>query len=1155
MGRLTGYTQKAAVMAAMVLLTQGYAKCALDEIRWPTPTAENKPWTRWWWLGSAVDEANLTSLLTEYSKAGIGGVEICPIYGAKGYEDRFIDFLTLKWMKMLAHTTAEAQRLGMAVDLTTGTGWPFGGPHVTEQTASMKVLLERYSAPSQEVFSSSIPKNPKARLICLMAVEAKGQRIDLTLQVQNGQIRWQVPEGNWTIYELASRCPVQKVKRAAPGGQGNVVDPYSVSALNAYLAAFDKAFEGYEGKMPRAHFHDSFEYFEADWTADFLREFRQRNGYDLREHIEALFGDDSAETVARVKCDYRQTISHLHIAYIERWTQWCHQYGSLSRNQAHGAPANLIDLYAAADIPETEIFRSVDSGQIPMLKMASSAAHLKGQILASSESFTWLKEHFQASLADTKAAADLLFLAGINHVFFHGIPYSPQDAPWPGWQFYASVNFGPDGGLWHDLPAFTDYLTRCQSLLQAGRPDNDILLYWPVYDLWQDPKGLYLSFPIHNQERWFSKTSFYQTAMMLWSKGYAWDTISDSFLQKAAVEEGKILLGGNRYSVILVPSCRVMPLETLKALIGLADKGAAVLFCSELPSAVPGLNEWTQRQEAMKEMLGTLQFEKGPDASVQQCRRGLGRVGLGPAESLLESFSVCREECVDAGIQWIRRSCLEGTDYFFVNLTSEPVSSWVKLGRSARSAVLMDPLMPDAIGAAAVRQEKGQTCVYVQLNPGQSIFVRAFSDKQIETPRWNYTQPKEEPVSIGGIWTVDFLEGGPTLPKSRQIERLSSWTTWGDPETECFAGSARYSIEFEKPSSQAEEWLLDVGTVCESARVRLNGQDVSVLWSPASVCRVGKFLREGKNTLEIEVTNLAANRIRDLDRRQVLWKYFYDINIVNINYKPFDASDWPLRDSGLLGPVSLIPLAVFHPSEESLSPIVNKRPVLFIVGDSTVKNNTAGLQGWGDPLADFFDLTRISVCNRALGGRSSRTFLTEGLWEKVLGELKAGDFVLIQFGHNDGGPLETGRARGSLKGIGDEVQEVILEATGQKEVVHTYGWYLRKYIRDAKAKGAIPIVCSLVPRNIWKEGQVVRSGADYARWAAQVAQTEGAYFIDLNEKAACRYEEDGQDKVTREYFLEDHTHTTPAGARVTAQIVAEEIRTLSDCTLREYLKN
>jgi len=228
-------------------------------------------------------------------------------------------------------------------------------------------------------------------------------------------------------------------------------------------------------------------------------------------------------------------------------------------------------------------------------------------------------------------------------------------------------------------------------------------------------------------------------------------------------------------------------------------------------------------------------------------------------------------------------------------------------------------------------------------------------------------------------------------------------------------------------------------------------------------------------------------------------------------------------------------------------------PTLYLIGDSTVRNNTRGLQGWGDPLAAHFDTNRIRVLNRALGGRSSRTFYTEGLWEKVRTELKPGDFVIMQFGHNDGGGVNANKSRGSLKGVGEERQEVTL-TNGTQEVVHTFGWYMRQYVTDTKAKGATPIICSLIPRNDWKEGKALRGSNSYGRYAAEVAKQEGVVFVDLNEIIARKYEAEGQEKVTSAYFLNEHTHTTPAGAELNAACVVEGIKALKDCPLANCLK-
>jgi len=232
----------------------------------------------------------------------------------------------------------------------------------------------------------------------------------------------------------------------------------------------------------------------------------------------------------------------------------------------------------------------------------------------------------------------------------------------------------------------------------------------------------------------------------------------------------------------------------------------------------------------------------------------------------------------------------------------------------------------------------------------------------------------------------------------------------------------------------------------------------------------------------------------------------------------------------------------------------NTLPTLYLIGDSTVNTPTKGQQGWGTPLPSFFDQAKINVANQARGGRSSRTYYTEVLWDHVRDSLKAGDFVLMQFGHNDGGPLADGRARASLKGNGEETQEVDNKTTGKKETVHTYGWYLRRYITDTKGKGATPIVLSLIPRNIWNDGKVTRAANDYGKWATEAAKSESALFINLNEIIANHYEQIGQQKVADNYFTAtDHTHTTPEGAKFNASCVVEGIRSFKECSLANYL--
>jgi rhamnogalacturonan acetylesterase len=235
------------------------------------------------------------------------------------------------------------------------------------------------------------------------------------------------------------------------------------------------------------------------------------------------------------------------------------------------------------------------------------------------------------------------------------------------------------------------------------------------------------------------------------------------------------------------------------------------------------------------------------------------------------------------------------------------------------------------------------------------------------------------------------------------------------------------------------------------------------------------------------------------------------------------------------------------------------KPTLYLIGDSTVKNGKGkgdgGLWGWGNYLPAHFDTTRIRIENDALGGTSSRTFQSKGLWEAVRAKLQPGDFVIMQFGHNDDGALvDTSRARGTIKSNGEESQSLYNPLTKQQEVVHSYGWYLRKVISETKAKGATPVVCSLVPRNGWKDGKVNRATTGYTQWAAEAAKQGGAYFIDLNRLVADKYDREGEVEVGANYFTaKDHTHTIEAGARLNAATMAEGIRDTKGLELNKYL--
>ena len=871
---------------------------------WPPLTAENRPWTRWWWMGSALTEAEITRHLELFQAAGLGGVEISPIYGPAGSEERFVSFLSPRWIALFAHTLREAQRLSLGVDLIAGTGWPFGGPQVSESDSACVAWTETTPNDAPPVSEKQLNATPLATHI--------GDDTRTTLFL--------APTG-------------QQVKRAAPSGAGNVLDHFSADAVRRYLEPFDAAFAALPSDLaPRCFFNDSWEVFGANATTDILAEFARQRGYDLRDYLPALDGQGDEETVSRVRSDYRETIGDLtRNAFLATFTSWAQERGAKVRNQSHGSPANLLDLYAAADIPETEIFGpprlglgSLESlaplppdfgGEEEALacRMASSAAHVAGRPLCSSESFTWLGDHGRVPLAHMKAEVDTLFTLGINHLFFHGTPFSPADVEWPGWLFYATTHCAPTNPFWRDLPALNAYIAACQSLLQEGTPDSDVLLYFPYYDLLASDTGttnLLHFLTVHKTNTWLRDClpGFTTAANTLLKRGWAIDFVSDKQIAEmvTVLPDGRLQTrSGATYRALVIAGCERMPPETLETIAALAGQGATVLVQDDLPRNIPGRN-------AVPERLVRL----------QAARTALKRkVTLGPEiTALMEQAGIGRETLADAGLEFVRRRSGDDFTYFIANPGSEDVSGWFTLACPSISVVLLDP-MTGTVGDAAVRTtSEGSRQVYLELLAGASLLLRTKTEPSAsEIGDWLYSGTSmQKALPLTGDWAVEFVEGGPTLPATRIVTALSDWTHWGTDEQDraelqAFSGMARYTLTFDCPdTTELAGWLLDLGTIYDSARIRLNGRDVGTVFTRPWQIRIApELLTPDNNTLEIEVTNLMANRLADLERRKGdSWRPFL---MVNIHYKPFDAANWNPVRSGLVGPVTLTPLCGVKP--------------------------------------------------------------------------------------------------------------------------------------------------------------------------------------------------------------------------------------------------
>ncbi len=959
----------------IVILNLSCDQAYIHSLAWLEVTSESKPWSRWWWHGSSVTKEGITAELEAYAKAGLGGLELTPIYGVIGDEENFVEFLSPQWMELLEYTLSEANRLGLGIDMAAGTGWPFGGPWVSgeeackylahksyilkageklqekvvyeqepfiravsnqvyqqyrlldrgeEMTGSMPdaSLIGRNKALQIEDLIDPVENNPDLQgksldqvrfkkdlpLQTLMAYGPADQIVDLTEKVsEDGFLEWTASAGEWKLYAVFQGWHGKMVERAAPGGEGNVIDHFSSQAIRVYLSHLDSAFTGRNLSNLRAFFNDSYEVDDArgqaNWTPGFLEEFEKRRGYDLRKYLPALLEPDSQQINLRVLSDFRETFSDLILeTFTLEWASWAKEKGKIIRNQPHGAPANILDLYGESDIPETE------GTQILRIKFASSAAHVAGRQLVSAEAATWLNEHFISNLADIKENLDHYLIGGVNHIFYHGTCYSPPDDEWPGRLFYAAIHANPRNPLWREWSTLNQYIARSQSLLQSGVPDNDVLLYFPMYDRFATPGPELLEhFDGHGPT--LEGTALEKDALYLQENGYTFDFISDRQIEQLEVSEGGLQTGGTEYRTILVPPCRYMPLSTFRKLNQLAEQGATIVFHQHLPENIPGLGDLEVRQQEFESLKSKHAFVETKGFDTAPVGAGFWAKGE-DLDTLLSFAGVKPEGMTSHGLEFARRKNNDDETIYFITSWKQPIDQWIPIAKDAKSVTVFDP-MTGKMGLAKIRTTtQGSLEVYLSLKRGDGILLITRNDVP-KTPSWPYYKKENGRDTLTGTWTLRFLEGGPTLPEPVNMEMLDTWTQLEGELYRSFSGTAIYSLSFNRPLIAGTAFLLDLGIVHETARVRLNGEDLGACLGPDYQILFDYNKIKEENLLEIEVTNLMANRIAHLERNGVFWKRFY-----NINFPPhlaenrgrnglFDALTWQPLPSGLLGPVTL----------------------------------------------------------------------------------------------------------------------------------------------------------------------------------------------------------------------------------------------------------
>jgi alpha-L-rhamnosidase len=516
---------------------------------------------RWWWFGSAVTRPELEKEMLQMKQGGIGGFEVQPVYPL-ALDDpetgfRNLPYLSGDYLDTLKFAAEKARELGLRIDITLGSGWPFGGPHIPITEAAGKLRADRVPIPANAV---SIPVPAIGDGEKLIAGFIGMTQVK---DIRDGRLYLPKNLGGskQAIFFISSRTGMQ-VKRPAVGAEGFVLDHYDRKAIEAHLSyTGEHLLQAFGTHPPTAIFSDSLELFGSDWTPDFLEEFRKRRGYDLTPYLPALV-TDIGEKTAQIRHDWGQTLTELgDDNYLTPIREWARKHGTKFRSQTYGTPPAVLSSNALVDLPEGEAgpkWRVFSTA-----RWAVSASHLYNRPVTSSETWTWLHSPaFRATPLDMKAEADLHFLQGINQLVGHGWPYSPDSAGEPGWRFYAAAVFNAHNPWWLVMPDIAKYFQRVSYLMRQGKPANDVALYLPTDDAWA-------GFTLGKDSVDRSMEEMLGPAVLpqILDAGYNLDFIDDRAIESVGIP----------YPVLVVPDVKRMPPATAAKLEAYAKKGGIVI--------------------------------------------------------------------------------------------------------------------------------------------------------------------------------------------------------------------------------------------------------------------------------------------------------------------------------------------------------------------------------------------------------------------------------------------------------------------------------------------------------------------------------------------------------------------------------------------------
>lgn len=915
-----------------------------DELyqQFKNPSMGYRPFVRWWWNGNKIERTELARELKLLKEAGIGGVEINPISFPSNTDDMDIpsvDWLSDEWVDLLKFTLSEAKKLDLTCDLLAGTGFPYGAGFLApEECAEVVVIaVKKLTGPLKtevslfDIFKEADPATlspytgRKMELLGLSIVPdpltSMDQVKNITSQVRNEGVKIDLPKGNFALYGLVKINGFMKVIQAAPGGTGPVLNHFNEKAVKSYLHKITDTIQNRIGPLApdvRCFFLDSLEMEGANWTTDMMAEFQKRRGYDLFPYLPFILfktgrmgntvdlnyavntSPEMDRMLRRMRYDFEYTKAEL---FRERFSKsfidWCAENKIKSRGQGYGRGHFPLEGTFDMDIPEGETWMKygigeeiserdfmkypwhLGRGNTMINKFVSSAAHLKGKKLISSEELTNTDMVFNESLELFKIAGDQSTISGITHPIFHGFNYSPPDAAFPGWITYGGY-FNEQNTMWPYFKLYTDYRARQSALLQQATFFADIAIMAPIGDMWSEFGAQMEPFPSR-------VTPAYQ--QLIWESmhqnGNACDYVSEQVIADADFKGGWMTYGPRKYHSLFLIEVKSISPQTAKKLHDFVKAGGRIFCIETYPEQALGWLNHEQNDAEVKKWVAKLKtypdqfiFLPKPAANFKEWYQTVqAKYRLNPYVKIANP---------NAFVTQVRYQS-KNAEIFLFNNASAHLSIDLDATFLPEIADKRQAWIWDAATGERFKLDLKDRNLKLRLCPADSRIIVFNKDRNGKD--WDpVPEISARPMALKTAWNVEFRHMDGTV-------KIQEMTELGDlkelPDFTYFSGTVVYkkSITLENPASLR---YADLGQVFGIAEVIVNGQNLGTQWYGRRAYALGNLLKKGINQVEIKVTTVMLNYMKSLTENPTA-QYWSN------NKK----KEQPLQSMGLVGPVNL----------------------------------------------------------------------------------------------------------------------------------------------------------------------------------------------------------------------------------------------------------